>query len=168
MLERKHSIRSLTRTGTVLAAVAVAVGCGHAAGPAGTPAAKPPRAAAAPPPVHGAQARAAHAVGAFADALRNGDVARLCRPGAVFTAEVVAELNAGGETCEASVELSSALTQPPALTVTQLKLEPDLATTQVRVGSGSTIPLDIVRDGRRWLVSFSNGIAPITAITQHR
>ena len=37
------------------------------------------------------QARAARAVDVLARALRDGDVERLCRPGAVFTSAVVAE-----------------------------------------------------------------------------
>jgi hypothetical protein len=37
---------------------------------------------------------------------------------------------------------------------------------RVRIGSGSTIPLDIVRSGGRWLVSFSGGLDPIGVVNQ--
>jgi hypothetical protein len=153
-----------------LAAVSVAAGCGNAARPtATTTAGKPPAArhpSAPPPRPGGGQARAARSVARLADALKDGDVAHLCRPGAVFTPEVVAELNSGGVSCEASLELSGPLSKPPPLTVTSLALERDLAVAQVRVGGGATIPLDLVRDRGRWLVSFSKGIDPITAMEQ--
>jgi hypothetical protein len=110
------------------------------------------------------QARAARAVGVLADALRDGDVERLCRPGAVFTSEVVAEMN-GAQGCEQDVELSSVVTQPPTLTVVQpSSYEPDLATLRVRVGRGATVPLDVVREGGQWLVSFSDGNDPLGAL----
>jgi hypothetical protein len=66
-------------------------------------------------------------------------------------------MNTSTDSCEASVELSDALAHPPALTVTKLTRTNGLATARVRVGNRSTIPLDIVRSGRRWLVSFSDG-----------
>jgi hypothetical protein len=111
------------------------------------------------------QARAALAVDALARALREGDVERLCRPGAVFTSAVVAELNGGPQGCEQDVELSSLVIRPPALTVVQPgSYEPDLATLRVRVGRGGTVPLDVVRERRQWLVSFSDGNDPLIAL----
>jgi hypothetical protein len=58
----------------------------------------------------------------------------------------------------------------PALTVTHLSLEPDLATVRVRVGHGGTVPLDLVRTGHRWLVSFSGGRnpLPVMAVAEER
>jgi hypothetical protein len=144
------------------AAVLLLAGCTNPATRERTPAAGPRD---APPAVlHGQAARAALAVSALAGALRNGDVERLCRPGAVFTSAVVATMNEGGESCEASLERSPALSHPPALTVTRLAFEPGLARARVRVGRGATIPLDIVRSGRRWLVSFSAGADPVAAL----
>jgi hypothetical protein len=116
--------------------------------------------------LHGDAARAAHAVYEFGRALRDRDVERLCRPGAVFTPAVVSVLDEVGEGCEASLELSSALRHPPTLTVTRLDYARGLSTAQVRVGSGSTMPLDLVQGGRRWLVSFSDGNSPIAALQQ--
>jgi hypothetical protein len=108
-------------------------------------------------------------VTAFSDALRAGDVERLCRPNGVFTAAVVRGMNSDGESCESSVELSTVIADPPALQVTGIDVsEPDLATVTVQIAGGGTIPLDLVRESRRWLMSFSDGIVPITAIVQHR
>jgi hypothetical protein len=155
--------RSLT-AGMLGAAAAVVflAGCGSLQ-PA---AAGPPRRPARPVPatLHGEPARAAAVVDVLSRALRNGDVERLCRPGAVFSSAVVASMNEGGESCEASLERSPALRDPPRLTVTSLAFEPGLARARVRIGDGRTIPLDIVRSGHRWLVSFSDGADPLALI----
>jgi hypothetical protein len=118
----------------------------------------------APAIVRREQARAARAVDVLARALRDGDVDRLCRPGAVFTSAVVAEMQGALQSCEQAVELSSIVTRPRTLTVVQSSFtEPDLATLRVRVGRGGTVPLDVVREGRQWLVSFSDGNDPLLA-----
>jgi hypothetical protein len=144
-------------------------GCGTATIPVSSTTSTTPApvavASPAPAPLHGAQAQAAHAVDVFDQALQSGDIAQLCRPGGVFTAEVVAALNSG-DGCEASLEQSSVLDTPPTLIVTGLTYKGDLATAQVDGGDGTAIPLDLVRDGGRWLVSFSNGVDPITALEQ--
>lgn len=150
-----------------LAAAVVAAGCGSAGAEKTTsatetsPVASPARLA-RPAEV----ARAERAVHVLARAVRGGDVHRLCRPGAVFTSAVVAGMKAGGQSCEASLELSNALLRPPALTVTRLVYRPGLAAAQVRVGRDRVIPLDLVHARRRWLVSFSDGDDPIVAIGQ--
>jgi hypothetical protein len=157
----------VARAVAALATVALVSGCGVATTAGESTISTGADAAAAEPlALHGAEARAAGAVDVLGRALRDGDVARLCRPGDVFTPSVVVELNTSGASCEASLELSSALTQPPALTVTSLSYRPGLATAQVRLGTGATIPLDLVHDGRRWLVSFSDGVDPIAALEQ--
>jgi hypothetical protein len=157
--------RTRSLTAGMLGAVAAVVflaGCGSlqpaAAGRSTRPA--PP----VPATLHGEPARAAAAVDALARALRNGDVERLCRPGAVFSSAVVASMNEGGESCEASLERSPALRDTPTLTVTSLAFEPGLARARVRVGGGRSIPIDIVRSGHRWLVSFSDGADPLALI----
>lgn len=158
-------VRCLTVGGVALGVLVLLAGCG----PLGV---NEPKASAAgsepsaPAVLHGGAARAAHAVAVLGRALHQGDVERLCRAGAVFTPAVVATLKEVGRGCEASLELSSALRHPPALTVTRLHYEPGLATARVRVGRGGTMPLDIVHYGRRWLVSFSDGNSPIGALQQ--
>jgi hypothetical protein len=144
-----------------LAAVVFLGGCGTSGADDHTSA---PRTA--PAPLHGEAARAAQAVTGLADALRDGDVERLCKPGAVFTRPVVAAIEEDGLSCEESLELSPEVRRPPALTVTKLAFEPGLATAQVKVGRGASVPLDIVRSGRRWLVSFSGSDNPVAALRQ--
>jgi hypothetical protein len=154
----------------VIAAVCGTTGTRHLTPPSGAAAPTPParlhgEAAPTPPArLHGEAARAAGAVAVLGRALRNGRVERLCEPGAVFTPAVIAAMNEGGRSCEASLEASTELRRPPALTVTKLAYEPGLATARVGVGRGSTFPLDIVRRGPRWLVSFSNGTDPLVAL----
>jgi hypothetical protein len=132
--------------GTAVAAAVLLAGCGSspiaATGDTPTTATTTTTTttAAAPAPaiVDREQARAAHAVDVLAGALRDGDVERLCRPGAVFTSAVVAGMNGALPGCEQDVELSSVVTHPPTLTVVQSSsYEPDLATLRVRVGRGS-------------------------------
>jgi hypothetical protein len=115
--------------------------------------------------VHVDAARAAGAVSALSRALRDGDVEALCLPGSIFTPAVVAEMNGGGQSCEASIEESAAIARPPALTVVALSLRPDLAVARV-TGTHGTVPVNLVRDGRRWLVSFSGGDDPLGAVTR--
>jgi hypothetical protein len=148
-----------------LAALALVAGCGQVAQEKEAPGA-PGQSSAQPlvPTAHGEAARAVSAIGALARALRDGDVERLCRPNAIFTAAVVADNDVNGQSCESAVELSSAVRRPPALTVTALASRPDLATARVRVGQGRTVRLDLVRDGPRWLVSFSDGVNPLAVL----
>ena len=158
-LTRHFSLQA--RTVAAVALVVLAGGCGtvesgdHKRVARTTPA--------TPAPLHGEAARAAQAVTSLADALHAGDVERLCKPGAVFTGAVVAAMKEGGLSCEAALELSPELRRPPELTVTKLAIEPDLATAQVRVGRRANVPLDLVRTGGRWLVSFSDGSNPVAA-----
>ena len=159
-----------TFAGIAVAAAVLVAGCGSSptgATEATTATATHTTAATSAAPVIAGreQARAARAVDVLARALRDGDVERLCRPGAVFTSAVVAEMNGGLQSCEQDVELSSVVTQPPTLTVVQpSSYEPDLATLWVRVGRGGPVPLDVVREQRQWLVSFSDGNDPLSAL----
>jgi hypothetical protein len=156
--------------GIALAAAVLLAGCGSsptAATSDTTTTATNTTTTASPAPaiVRREQARAAHAVDVLAGALRDGDVERLCRPGAVFTSAVVAEMNGARPGCEQDVELSSIVTQPPTLTVVRpSSYEPDLVTLRVRVGRGATVPLDVVRERGQWLVSFSDGNDPLGAL----
>ena len=149
-----------------LIAVGAAVllaGCGTFALPAASHSprpAQPPR----PPQLRGEAARAAEAVGGLEHALRVGDVERVCRPNAVLTAAVVGEMNSGGATCEATVESMLNDWGSPRLTVLAVALEPDLATARVRIRSAGVVPLTLLRVGGRWLVSFSDGNDPLSAL----
>ncbi|MEA2233523.1 MAG: hypothetical protein QOD83_3339 [Solirubrobacteraceae bacterium] len=161
-----------TFRGIAMAAAVLVAGCGSSSAGATKDAittATHTTAATSPAPaiVVREQARAARAVDVLARALRDGDVERLCRPGAVFTSAVVAEMNGGPQGCEQDVELTSIVARPPTLTVVPpSSYEPDLATLRVRVGRGATVPLDVVRERRVWLVSFSDGNDPLTALAE--
>jgi hypothetical protein len=154
--------RPLIACAAALAAAAFGTACGVDKQPASTA-----KTSTAPPPavLHGEAARAAKAVDKLGRALREGDVERLCRPGALFTAAVIHEMRSAGATCEAWVEDALAAWGPPPTAVVAVSVEPGLATARVRVRARRTIPLTLLRDGRRWLVSFSNGNDPLSALT---
>ena len=152
-----------------LAALAVAVsvgalgtGCGLDVAP-GTKTA-PARKARQPAPLHGEAAKASRAVTRLTRALGDGDVERVCRPNAIFTAAVIREVNLGGVTCESAVEASLASWGPPRTDVVSVSVEPDLATARVRVRGGHVVPVTLLRDRGRWLLSFSDGDDPLGAL----
>ena len=160
--------RRRTTAAVILIAALAATGCAalandQTAGTKKPPAVTAPSRSPAALQLQGEPARAAAAVGALALALKAGDIGQLCEPDAIFTAAVVAAMNVGGESCEASDETSAAIAHPPALAVVGLRFEPDLATAQVSV-QGRIVPIDLVRQGDRWLVSFSDGDEPLGAL----
>lgn len=145
----------------VMAAATLLTACG----PAEKPASAPAKTAATPPPaLHGQAAGVADAVGALGQALRGGDVLRICRRGAIFTPAVVDEMGDGGETCEAYVEDLLANQPTPAAAVASVALEPKLATARVRVSPSRTVPLTLLRARDRWLISFSHGNDPLGSL----
>jgi hypothetical protein len=128
-------------------------------GPATTSAASPP-----PQRFSGEAGRAAAAVSGLRRAIADGDVARLCRPGAIFTRGVIRERRQEVIDCEPWVENVLTGHRLPLPTVRSVSVEPDLAVAQVAVG-GRTIPLTLLREGSRWLVSFSAGVDPLEAFS---
>jgi hypothetical protein len=136
------------------------------------PGSTPPVASASPPkqaqPAHlqlrGESARAARAADRLIAAMRAGDVEALCRPGAILTTAVVDAMNQEGLTCEADVEAELSAARPKGMTLLGITASPDLATARVRSSGGAAVPLTLLRDGRRWLVSFSQGADPISAL----
>ena len=158
--------RPLIALAAAVLVAASAAGCDLTGDAATTTAASRTTPSPPAPRLRGEAARAAAAVDRLARALRDGDVDRLCRPDALFSAAVVEEMGSGGVTCEASVEDTLTAHGAPATTVARMSVEPGLATAQVRLGDGHTVPLTLVRDGRRWLVSFSDGNDPLSALTE--
>jgi hypothetical protein len=154
---------SVRASATALAAATLLTACGATEKPASPPQ-RTTAAAQAPPAFHGEAARVADAVAALGQALRGGDVLRLCRRGAIFTPAVVEEMGTGGATCEASVEDLLASGQPPTTAVVAVELEPRLATAKVRVSPSTTVALTLLRDRHRWLISFSDGNDPLVAL----
>lgn len=119
----------------------------------------PPRSTLSPP-----TGDAARAVDRLVAGMRSGDVEGMCRPGRFLTTAVVGAMDDAGLTCEADVEAEFSATPPKGVVLLGISTLPDVATARVRSAGGTTVPLTLVRDGRRWLVSFSHGADPISAL----
>jgi hypothetical protein len=145
-----------------LVAVGFALALLRGAG-AATPAAdQPPRAQSKPPT---AEARAVlRSLAAVQRAYEAGNVRRLCRPGALVDPAVIHAQSAGRNECETEIESLIAHAPSLRLTVRDVALRPDLATVAVSVAGGADDPVDFVRRGRRWLLSFSAGNDPMPVL----
>ena len=108
--------------------------------------------------------RVAAAIGAVQQAFDAGDVRQLCRPGALVDPAVIREQASQPGGCESELETLVAH-GPIRLAVGSVAVKPDLATAAVRTADGATVPVDLVRDGSRWLLSFSDGDDPLPALT---
>jgi hypothetical protein len=93
-----------------------------------------------------------------------GNIRRLCRPGALVDPAVIRAQNAGRNECESELESLTAHTRRLQVTVRDIALRPDLATVVVSVAGGSEDPVDFVRRGGRWLLSFSAGNDPMPVL----
>jgi hypothetical protein len=159
--------RQLPLLAAALAATTLVTACGsvndHAQAPRATTA--PRTTPTAPPALSGASAHAAGAVDALARAVRDGDVARLCRPNDIFTRAVIVERRRDVVSCEAWVENLLASHKLAAPTVVRVAPEPALAVARVRVANNATTLLTLLRDRHRWLVSFSAGDDPLDALS---
>jgi hypothetical protein len=161
--------RPLAALAAAAAAAVLGTGCGVEEAPLATSRTPTTTTAQAhttrpPAPLRGRAADAARAVGGFTLALRNGDVERVCTPNAIFTAAVVRGIGGGGLSCEAAVEAMLTSWGPPRSDVLSVAVEPDLATARVRVRGGRVVPLTLLRAGKRWLLSFSDGNDPLSAL----
>jgi hypothetical protein len=129
---------------------------------AATPA---PAAGAGSTPAPSADARAVlRSLAAVQRAYEAGNVRRLCRPGALVDPAVIRAQNAGRNECETEIESLIAHVQRLQLTVRDVALRPDLATVVVSVAGGADDPVDFVRRGGRWLLSFSAGNDPMPVL----
>ena len=132
----------------------------------GPAAATPPSAGASPTPAPATgQAHAViRSLAAVQRAYDAGNARLLCRPGAIVDAAVIRRQRARSRGCESRIE--SLMGNEPRLrfTVRTLTLEPDLAIATVTTAKGTSAAVDLVRDGRRWLLSFSNGTDPLPAL----
>jgi hypothetical protein len=93
-----------------------------------------------------------------------GDVRLLCRSGALVDPAVIRQQDAGSGGCESQLETLMAFEPPLRPAVRHVALRRDLATAAVATASGASVPVDLVRQGRRWLLSFSNGNDPMQAL----
>lgn len=137
-------------------APATTTGVAATATPTPTPTASPAPA--------GQDRRLTAVLSAVEQAFNIGDVVLLCRPGGLVDPAVITQQAQNGG-CERQLEtLRSA--GPMRLTVQAVSAHPDLATATVRTADGTVVPVDLVRTGSRWLLSFSNGSDPISALTR--
>jgi hypothetical protein len=93
-----------------------------------------------------------------------GNVLRLCRPGALVDPAVIRRQDIGSGDCESELEGLVASRAPLRLAVRQVAVRPDLATVTVATTSGARVAVDLVRQGQRWLLSFSDGGDPMPAL----
>jgi hypothetical protein len=139
-------------------------------GPAGAPRAATPAGGASsgatptPTPTAGPARHVDRALAAVQRAFNAGDVRQLCRPGAIVDAAVIREQNGHSGGCESELESLIANEPPLRLTIRQVALRRDLATASVTTASGAAVPIDLVRRGRRWMLSFSDGVDPMPAL----
>jgi hypothetical protein len=117
-----------------------------------------------PVPTAGPAGAVARSLAAVQRAFNAGDVRLLCRSGALVDPAVIRQQNALPGGCESELEGLIANQAPIRLAVRRLTLRRDLATVAVATASGASVAVDFVRNGRRWLLSFSNGNDPMPAL----
>jgi hypothetical protein len=135
---------------------------GPAAAPSGAPAATTPTPT--PVPTTGPARAVARSLAAVERAFNAGDVRLLCRSGALVDPAVIRQQSALRGGCESELEELIANRPPIRLAVRRLTLRRDLATVAVATPGGAGVAVDFVRNGRRWLLSFSNGNDPMPAL----
>jgi hypothetical protein len=126
-----------------------------------------PGAAATPAPHAALPAGASGVVrtlGAVERAFNAGDVRLLCRPGVLLDPAVVSRESARSGGCESELEALIADERPMRLAVRRVALRPELAVAAVTTARGTTVPVDLVRQGHRWLLSFSESEDPMPAL----
>jgi hypothetical protein len=159
MIHRRGVLPALV----LLALVAVGFVFALLRGPAATPAADQPPSARSTPPTGEARA-VLRSLAAVQRAYAAGNVRRLCRPGALVDPAVIRAQNAGRNECETEIESLIAHVPTLRLTLRDVALRPDLATVVVSVPGGADDPVDFIRRGGRWLLSFSAGNDPMPVL----
>jgi hypothetical protein len=147
----------------VFGVVVQAVG-GTSASPAAAPVTTPTPQAAAPSTKTPEGEQVVRALAAIQRAFNAGDVTRLCRPAALVDPAVIREQNRNPGGCESEIEELVANEPQLHLAVRQLALRRDLASATATTTSGASVSVDLVRHGRGWLLSFSDGNDPMPAL----
>ncbi len=118
----------------------------------------------APHPLPAGASGVVRTLGAVERAFNAGDVRLLCRPGTLLDPAVVRLQSARSGGCESELEALIADERPMRLTVRRVALRPDLAVAAVTTARGRTVPVDLVRQGNRWLLSFSESEDPMPVL----
>jgi len=156
MIHRRGVLPILVLLLAVLVGVVVAI----VRGPGAAAPAQPSSNERQPAPVTGPERAVARSLLAVERAYADGDVRRLCRPGALVDPAVIRSLRGGSTGCERQLESLMVTVPALRLTLRELTLRRDLATATVTTPSRRSVRVDLVRDGRRWLLSFSDGADP--------
>ncbi len=135
---------------------------GAVVGPArSTPTPTAPPAAAVPA---GAARGVADALDRVQRAFNAGDVALLCRPGALVDPAVIRQQDAQSGGCEGEVETLIGGRPSMRLELLSPGVRGDLAAATVKTARGATARVDLLRTGGRWLLSFSQADDPLPAL----
>ena len=125
-----------------------------------TPAGPRPASTAAP---SRAAMRVVRSLAAVERAFDRGNVRRLCRPGALVDPAVIRRQDIGSGDCESELEALVGSHAPLRLAVRKVTARPGLATVTVATANAA-VTVDLVRQGDRWLLSFSEGLDPMPAL----
>lgn len=161
MIHRRGAIPILLLLVVVFGAVVQTVRGPAAASPR-APAGRDP-ASATPTPTPPGTGAVQRSLAAVERAFNAGDVRLLCRSGALVDPAVIRQQNAQPGGCESELEALIANAPPLRVAVRRLTLRRDLATVSVATASRD-VPVDLVRHGRGWLLSFSDGNDPMPAL----
>jgi hypothetical protein len=166
MMHRRGVIPVLVLLVLVVAGTVMQIVGGPAATPPGVGSASHARAATPTPPA-GRAREVVRSLAAVQRAFNAGDVRLLCRPGGLVDPAVIRQQNALPGGCESELEALMANQPRLRLTVRRVAMRRDLATAAVTTAGGGSLSLDLVRQGRRWLVSFRDGAAdPMPALAR--
>jgi hypothetical protein len=148
----------------MLALVVVGAGLQIAFGSAASSGSPPAAPTATPVPTSGQAGAVVKSVAAVQQAFNAGDVGQLCRRGRLVDPAVISGQNADTGGCEAELETLMGHAPQLKLTVRRVSLQPDLASVTVTTARGPDAVVDMVRQGDRWLLSFSNGNDPMPVL----
>ena len=161
---RRRGLISILLVLMVLSSTVARIVGGPAAAPSAAVATPHAAVAATPTPSVAPAPAVVRSVAAVQQAFNAGDVRLLCRSGALVDPAVIRMQNATSGGCESQLETLMASEPRLRLVVREVALRRDLATAAIATASGGSVPVDLVRQGGRWLLSFSGGGDPMLAL----
>lgn len=116
----------------------------------------------------GAERSVVRRIDALQAAVGRGDVVALCAPGRMVTPAAVRAMDGLAGGCEEAVGTSLVnLRGDVHIAVRSVSLRPDLAVAQVvrtRGGAPADMRMTLLKDGRRWLLTFSDAGNPLLEV----